>query len=133
MRGMTICLLLTACGPNAPTGPCAAVTGNCVSFTSTSTEADIQTAFAKAKASTTFLFGAGTFKFGNELSVSSDNATIKGAGIDQTILDFSNQGAGAEGILGMATTGFTMTDITVQNTKGEGVKVLGTTGVTFRR
>ena len=49
--------------------------------------------------------GAGTFKFANELSVSSDNATIQGAGMDQTILDFTNQGAGAEGILGIVSPG----------------------------
>jgi parallel beta-helix repeat protein len=128
----TFLLLLAGCGSNAPTGPCAAVSGNCVSFATGSGETAIQTAFAAAKPKTTFIFGAGTFKFSNELSVSTDDATIQGAGMDMTTLDFTNQGAGAEGILGM-NNGFIMKDITVQNTKGEGVKVLGATGVTFQR
>src|SRR5438132_360828 len=96
MRPMTFLLCLAGCGSNGVAGPCAAVSGACVSFGKTSTEADIQTAFAKAKANTTFLFGAGTFKFSNELSVSSDNVTIQGAGMDQTILDFTNHVAGVE-------------------------------------
>jgi parallel beta-helix repeat protein len=108
------------------------VTGACVSFTSGAKEADIQTAVVVAKARTTFIFGAGTYSFTNELAFTVPNITIQGAGMDKTILDFTNQTAGAEGILSM-NDGFTMTDLTVQNPKGNGIKVVGATGVTFQR
>jgi parallel beta-helix repeat protein len=130
MTRTLVFLSLLAC--SSPSGPCGNVAGTCVSFPATATETTIQTAFGQAKAGTTFVFGAGTFKFTNELTVISDNVTIRGAGMDQTILDFAGQTAGSEGLLAM-NNGFTMTDITVQNSKGNGVKVVGATGVTFQR
>ena len=54
-------------------------------------------------------------------------------GIDKTILDFGGQeaGTGGEG-LQVTSDGFTIEDLTVQNTKGDGIKVEGADSVTFR-
>src|SRR5262249_32091137 len=129
---MRLTILLSLVLGCSPSGPCAGVSGNCVSFTKSNKEADVQTAVAQAKANTTFLFGAGTYTFANELNFTVDNVTIKGAGMDQTVFDFTNQTAGAEGVLSM-NNGFTMSDLTVRNPKGDGIKTVGSTGVTFER
>jgi parallel beta-helix repeat protein len=126
-------VLISGCDSGTQnTGPCAAVSGSCVSFAKGASEAEVQTAFGRAKAGTTFLFAEGTFKFANELTVTSDNITVKGAGIDKTVLDYTNQTAGSEGMLAM-NNGFTISDLTVLNAKGNGIKVVGATGVTFRK
>jgi parallel beta-helix repeat protein len=128
---VTLFLAVVAACSSGPSGPCAAVKGTCVAFNSTSSQAQVQIAFGQAKAGTTFLFGAGTYKFNNELTVTVDNVTIQGAAMDSTILDFSPQTAGQEGIL-VTSNGFAMSNLTVQNTIGDGVKAVGSTGVSYR-
>jgi parallel beta-helix repeat protein len=92
-----------------------------------------QTALLTAQPGDTIEFAEGTFEFAGTLSLDVDDVTVRGRGIDQTILDFSGQEAGTGGE-GMTVTsdGFTIEGLTVQNTKGDGIKVEGTDGVTFR-
>lgn len=81
-------------------------------------------------------FGAGTFSFDEELSLSVNNVTLQGAGTgtDGTIWDFAGQaastGAGANGLSVMAD-GFTMREIWVKNTPGDSVRVSNRTDVAF--
>ena len=42
---------------------------------------------------------AGKFSFERGLSLTSDGVTIRGQGMDETVLSFSGQVAGAEGLL----------------------------------
>jgi hypothetical protein len=73
-------------------------------------------------------FGAGTFSFDEELSLSVNNVTLQGAGTgtDGTIWDFAGQaasaGSGANGLSVMAD-GFTMRELWVKNTPGDSVRV----------
>ena len=78
-------------------------------------------------------FAEGTFQFAGTLSLDVADVTVRGRGIDKTILDFAGQqaGAGAEG-LQVTSDGFTIEGLTVQNTKGDGIKVEGSDKVTFR-
>ncbi len=131
------CVVAAGCGGASL---CDGVSGHCVAFGKSATEAQIQTSFAAATAGTTFVFAAGDFKFSNELTITTDNITIKGAGSTNldttglqptnTILDFSTQTAGAEGLLAM-NNGFTIEDLEVADPKGDGIKVVGATGVTY--
>ena len=60
------------------------------------------------------------------------NIVIRGAGENKTILDFSGQVSGAEGIKITGSEQITVEDLTVQNTKGDGIKTQLVKGITFR-
>jgi parallel beta-helix repeat protein len=93
---------------------------------------ETQTALIKAKPGATIEFDEGKFEFTQGLSLTVDNVTIKGKGIDKTILSFKNQNAGKEGLL--VTRGkFLIEDLTMEDTKGDAIKVNDADGVTFRR
>jgi len=65
---------------------------------------------------------AGTYHFDTSLSLNVDGVTVKGAGKDATILDFSGLVNGAEGMLVHASD-FTIEGLTLQNTKGDALKI----------
>jgi len=66
------------------------------------------------------------------LSLSVDNVTIHGKGMDKTILSFKNQTTGSSGML-VTGNNFTLEDVAIEDTKGDGIKINGSTGVTIRR
>lgn len=94
---------------------------------------EAQTALINASPGSVIEFGAGTFALTKGLSLRKDNVTIRGQGIDKTILSFKNQVEGKEGLSVGGRDGFTIEDLTVEDTKGDAIKVEGGTGVTFRR
>jgi parallel beta-helix repeat protein len=63
----------------------------------------------------------GTFKLNTEISISADNVTLKGASRDTTILDFSTQNLGANGMK-ISGDGVTLLSFTVKNTPGDGIR-----------
>ena len=65
---------------------------------------------------------AGTYHFDTSLSLNVDGVTVRGAGKDATVLDFSGQVNGAEGMLVHASD-FTIEGLTLQNTKGDALKI----------
>lgn len=80
-------------------------------------------------------FAEGTFEFTGTLTLDNvDDITIRGQGIEKTILDFSKQhkAAGGEGIK-VISNNFIIENLTVQNTPGDAIKINESTGVTFRR
>ena len=77
-------------------------------------------------------FGEGTFAFTQELTVRTNDVTLRGQGLKKTILSFAKQDQGKQGIL-CNRDRFAIEDLTVENTKGDGIKVEGATGVVFRR
>src|SRR5262249_13551499 len=76
--------------------------------------------------------GEGAFDFTQELTVRTNNVTIRGQGLKKTILSFKNQNQGKQGFL-CNRDQFIIEDLTVQDTKGDAIKVEGATGVVFRR
>jgi len=80
-------------------------------------------------------FDEGTFEFDKTLSLDgTDQITIRGQGIEKTILDFSNQqkGSGGEGIK-VTSNHFLIEDLTIQDSPGDAIKITDSEGVTFRR
>ena len=65
----------------------------------------------------------------------SSDVTIRGQGIDKTILTFNQQGqgTGGEGLLITSKKNFTIEDLAVEDAKGDAIKVNGCDGVTFRK
>jgi parallel beta-helix repeat protein len=92
---------------------------------------ETQEALIKAKPGTVIEFDEGTFDFTKGLSLTVENITVRGKGIDKTILSFKKQDEGKEGLI--VTRGkFVLEDLTFQDTKGNATKVEGADGVTYR-
>ncbi len=75
---------------------------------------------------------AGTFSFDRSLSLAVDGVTIRGAGIDETILSFTDQVAGAEGLL-VTASDFTIEDLAIEDTVGDALKVNEGENIVIRR
>lgn len=90
-------------------------------------------AFITAEPGEVIEFPAGRFEFDTTLSLDVAGVTVRGQGMDETVLDFSRQaaGTGGEGIL-VTADDFTIEELAVVNTRGDGIKVEGTEGATFR-
>lgn len=75
----------------------------------------------------------GTFTFSKSLALDGiPNITIKGAGIDKTILSFKGQEEGAEG-LKITADNVTISDLTIADAAGDAIKVQKSDGVTFKK
>jgi parallel beta-helix repeat protein len=74
----------------------------------------------------------GRFSFDRSLSLSVDGVTIKGAGMDKTVLSFAGQIAGAEGLL-VTASDFTIEDLAIEDTKGDALKISEGENIVIRR
>ena len=76
----------------------------------------------------------GHFIFKNSLILDGrKHITIRGKGIDKTILSFKLQEDGAEGIKISNCTNIVLEDFTIEDSAGDNIKVTDTNGITFRR
>ncbi len=64
----------------------------------------------------------GVYEFDRSLTLTVDGVTIRGAGMDKTILSFKNQIAGAEGLL-VTASDFTIEDLAIEDTIGDALKI----------
>ncbi|MCG8413718.1 MAG: right-handed parallel beta-helix repeat-containing protein [Pseudomonadales bacterium] len=74
---------------------------------------------------------AGTHELTRSLSLTVPGVTIRGAGMDQSILSFANQAQGAEGLL-VTADDFVIEDLAIEDTIGDALKVNESTNVTIR-
>src|SRR5690606_14518982 len=82
----------------------------------------IQELFSDASEGDVLCLDAGTFAgITDELVISVNGVTIRGAGQDQTILDFGAQADGGNGIKVVAD-GVAFEDLQVRNTPGDGIR-----------
>ena len=95
-------------------------------------ETNLQDVLLDAQAGDVIEIPAGTYSFERSLSLNVDGVTIRGAGIDDTILDFSGQVAGAEGLL-VSASDFTIEDIAIVDTIGDALKVNEGENIIIRR
>lgn len=73
----------------------------------------------------------GTFQFDQQLSLAVDGVTIRGKGMNRSILSFSGQQLGAEGLL-VTSNGVTLEGFTIEDTKGDAIKINRADGVVLR-
>jgi len=64
----------------------------------------------------------GVFSFDRSLSLTVDGVTIRGQGMNRTILSFQDQIAGAEGLI-VTADDFTIENLAIEDTIGDGLKV----------
>ena len=121
---VSVLALAAACGPTEPPKPVELAP-------SETANADLQALLIKAKAGDTIEIGEGTFNFTEGLSLTVDNVTIKGAGIDKTIISFKDQKGAGEGLL-VTSDGVTLTGFTMQDTKGDGIKSKGADNIVYK-
>jgi len=75
---------------------------------------------------------AGKYALSRSLSLTANGVTIKGAGMDKSILSFARQNSGAEGIL-VTGDDFTIQDVAIEDSKGDALKINGTKNAVMRR
>ncbi|HCK83163.1 MAG TPA: hypothetical protein DHW63_01165 [Hyphomonadaceae bacterium] len=93
-------------------------------------EQALQTALIEARPGDSIRLARGRFELSSGLSLDVDRVTIRGEGEDKSILSFTNQRRGAEGLL-VTSNGVMLRDFAVENTRGDAIKVRDCTGITF--
>ncbi|MDP1630487.1 MAG: parallel beta-helix domain-containing protein [Caulobacter sp.] len=124
LSGLTItgALALAACGQGG---------GTAVKPNTTYQEQLIQK-LIDAKPGDVISIPAGVYAIDRGLSLDADGVTIRGAGMDKTILTFKGQTAGAEGLLVNASD-FTIEDLALEDAKGDALKVNEGENIIIRR
>lgn len=86
-------------------------------------ETKIAEAFLSIKDSTSIFLKEGKYRFDNLSIAQASHIKIEGAGPNKTILDFSAQSQGGEGIRVTDVKGFTIQGMTLQDSKGDLIKI----------
>lgn len=78
----------------------------------------------------TIELGAGRFTLTDGLSLDVDGVTVRGAGMDATVLDFTTQAGAGEGLL-VTSDNVTLRDFALENPKGDGIKSKGADNIVY--
>ncbi|MEQ9425341.1 MAG: parallel beta-helix domain-containing protein [Cyclobacteriaceae bacterium] len=99
-----------------------------------SIEKDLQTRFITVEDGAIIELPEGYYMFTRPLLIDGKKSvTIRGQGIDKTILSFQLQSEGAEGIKASNCKNLEFEDFTIEDAIGDNIKVTDTEGITFRR
>ncbi|MEQ6120684.1 parallel beta-helix domain-containing protein [Reichenbachiella sp. MALMAid0571] len=99
-----------------------------------SIEKSLMSKLLMAEDSSVIELDEGHFIFKNTLILDGrKHITIRGKGIDKTILSFKLQEDGAEGIKISNCSNIVLEDFTIEDAAGDNIKVTDTNGITFRR
>ncbi|MDE0479243.1 MAG: right-handed parallel beta-helix repeat-containing protein [Gammaproteobacteria bacterium] len=112
-----IALTLAACGEPQPQ----------LSF-----EESLQQQLIEAEPGDVIEIPAGTHELTRSLSLDVPGVTIRGEGMDRSILSFRNQLQGAEGLL-VSADDFVIEDLAIEDTVGDALKINDSNNVTVRR
>ena len=84
-------------------------------------EQQLQTALIEARPGDTVQLGRGRFELTTGLSLDVDRVTIRGEGEQRSVLSFTGQRRGAEGLL-ITSDQVTLRDFAVENARGDAIK-----------
>ena len=93
---------------------------------------ELQLSLINAKAGDVITIPAGVHEINRSLSLNVSGVTIRGEGMDKSVLSFKNQVQGAEGLLVNASD-FTIEDLAIEDTAGDGLKINDGRNVVIRR
>lgn len=134
MRGMicaSLLLVVAGCGDGETagdgTGTPARATGPAASY-----EDEFRLALETARPGDVVEVPAGTHAFTRSVTLNTDGITIRGAGMNDSVLSFKGQIAGAEGLLVNASD-FTIEDLAIEDTVGDALKVNEGSNIVIRR
>lgn len=108
----TLAVALAACSEQAPTPQ----------EPELSFEERLQQQLIQARPGDVIEIPAGTHAISRGLSLNVDGVTLRGAGMEQSILSFANQAQGAEGLLVNAND-FVIEDLAIEDTVGDALKI----------
>ena len=123
-----LCLLLAT----ATLAACGGASDNTPAAADDTFQDQLQAQLLDARPGDVIEIPAGTYALHRGLSLTADGVTIRGAGMDETVLSFAGQLAGAEGLL-VTGDAFTIEDLALEDAKGDALKVTKSDGVTIRR
>ena len=92
----------------------------------------LQEALIVAQPGDTVQLAPGRYVLTDGLSLDVAGVTVRGAGMDASVLDFSGQQGAGEGLL-VTAKNVTLRDFAVENTKGDGIKSKGADNVVYYR
>jgi parallel beta-helix repeat protein len=95
-------------------------------------QAALLTKLLDAKPGDVITLPAGTYHLDTSLSLNVDGVTIRGEGMDKTILNFKGQVTGAEGLLVHAKD-FIIEDLAIEDSKGDALKIIDGENIAIRR
>ena len=99
--------------------------------TDTAYQDELQLALLDAQPGDVITIPAGTHSLDRGLSLTADGVTIRGDGMDRSVLSFKGQIAGAEGLL-ITGDNVVLENFAVEDAKGDAIKISDTDGVTIR-
>ena len=120
---VAVAAALAACGGNQPSGTADSATGDF--------QAKLQQQLLDAKPGSVIDIPAGHYHLNRGLSLRTDGVTIRGAGMDKTVLSFKGQVVGPEGLLVNAND-FTIENLALEDTKGDALKINQGRNITIR-
>jgi parallel beta-helix repeat protein len=97
-----------------------------------SMQKQLQEQLIKAKAGDVIEVPEGKFQFDRTLSVTTDKITIRGKGMDKSILSFAGQKEGGSGMLVKAND-FMIENLAIEDSAGDGLTIQGGSNITVRR
>ncbi len=92
---------------------------------------NLQEALILAEPGSIIQLPAGRFDLKTALSLDVPNITVRGAGMEQTVLSFAGQVAGSEGLL-VTSDGVWLEGFAVEDTPGDGIKAKGVDQISFK-
>ena len=92
----------------------------------------LQEALILAEPGDEIVLGAGRFVLSDGLSLDVDGVTLRGAGMEATILDFTGQQDAGEGLL-VTSDEVTLRDFALENPKGDGIKSKGADNIVYAK
>lgn len=122
--GVCLAAMLAACGQNTPKPQAPAE--------QLSAEDRLMQQLIDAKAGDVIEVPEGKLSFKRGLSLTVNGVTIRGKGMDKSVLSFSDQISGAEGLL-VTASDFTIEDLAIEDAKGDALKVNEGDNITIRR
>ena len=95
-------------------------------------EKSLQQRLLDAKPGEVIDIPAGKYALSRSLSLAANGVTIRGQGMDKTVLSFARQISGAEGML-VTGDDFTIEDLAIEDSKGDALKINGVRNSVIRR
>ncbi len=92
---------------------------------------NLQEALILAEPGSVIQLPAGRFDLKTALSLDVPNVTVRGAGMNETVLSFAGQVAGSEGLL-VTSDGVWLEGFSVEDTPGDGIKAKGVDQISFK-
>ncbi|MEP1423029.1 MAG: parallel beta-helix domain-containing protein [Erythrobacter sp.] len=92
----------------------------------------LQEALILAEHGDEIVLEAGRYMLTDGLSLDVDGVTVRGAGMDGTVLDFTTQAGSGEGLL-VTSDNVTLRDFALENPKGDGIKSKGADQIVYHR